>query len=166
MKSAREDTSSNTWIAPEPAAAKLSKGEITHAIAIWKPSEHHQERKITKISLSRDCASNIVTVKLNATAAAREYNIFGKIEGRLKGIPDMTSSIIMEPLHGHPNLKVPVLQLSLPYEKLEELLQAINTFENNAYVTSELTIRNMIDSVSARPVERIGQTLNSFTQRR
>lgn len=69
----------------------------------------------------------MVTVKIHATAKARDEGLFDKIAEHYKG----ASKVIEENITpSNSRVKAPVLHITIPFEKVSELLQITNQFED------------------------------------
>jgi hypothetical protein len=113
------------WTVSSPVYTfKPDNGQVTKAAITLEPSVFSQFRKVNKIELIKDVTKDAVTVSIRTTAAARD-NVFAEI---LRNYP---GQIVEQNLDKSGNIKVPVLQVTVPYKDLGTLLTKVTQMEES-----------------------------------
>jgi len=153
------ERSSQKWEAT-PVSGLYRDGELSHAKTVLKPVTSSPYRKLSQIELIRDLKTNQVTVTLRASAQAREDGLLENIAAIFKN-----NAVIKEE-----NLKekslfpmtIPVLQITVPYDKVNGVLQAANQFEDDLCKMTPQTTQQLAESISDNAVNYLMADFKRF----
>lgn len=133
----------------------MEAGSIKEVKTVLKPVNYSQYRKISQIELSRNVESGLVTIKIHASAAAREEGILTELAKSYK----KNSQIKEENLNEKMKIKVPVLTITVPSGEVESVLKKASACEETMCKMSDQTIKSFASRMAKEAVESF---INTF----
>ncbi|HEX4045846.1 MAG TPA: hypothetical protein VHZ76_09300 [Gammaproteobacteria bacterium] len=142
------------WTASQ-VEGHLEKGKVIEAKTTLTPESWSQYRKITQYDLIRNLETNQITIKIHATAKAREEGLFDQLSTTYKN----KAKTVEEPVTKNTKFTVPVLHITVPYTEMNAVLKTANDCEDKFYKMTEQRLKRLPEAISDSAVSNL---INSF----